>query len=394
MSLAQKFLKKIPQYTRSYRHAWSVVRHGNPRKWSNLAQVEWDRKRRRIEVKGHPYLLIIDPCNYCNLRCPLCPTGVNELGRPQAMLSFEHFKKYFDPLSPYIFEAYMHNWGESMLNKQVFKMIDYAQQHNVGTNLSSNFAKTTSADIDSLLDSGLEYLIVSLDGTSEETYVQYRVGGHYQQVIDNMAELLRRRQVRRLKKPVVEWQFIVMKQNEHQTDEAERLAARMGVDVMRFIPVGLPFEAENRTELAAKWYPTKTEGRVQTAAVEQQYGQGDKPSPCFYLYRSMVVNPDGGVSPCCILYKKHRDFATLNTDDLNIMKIWNNDKYRSARSLFSPEVLDKPRATVCDVCDIFQHHESKARKPAPSNLIAISAAATEVSKLAAVHERPVNAGGE
>jgi len=356
MSLVDKYLRKIPQYTRNRRHLWSVLRHGTLRKWSNLARVELERKRRRVELKGYPYLLIIDPCNYCNLRCPLCPTGLNDLGRPQAMLSFDHFKKYFDPLAPYIFEAYMHNWGESLLNKDVYRMIAHAQQNNVGTNLSSNFVEIDSRDIDQLLDCGLEYLVISLDGTSPETYRQYRVRGDYQRVVENLSELLRRRSERKQQTPVVEWQFIVMRQNEHQIPEAEALAKKLGVDLLRFIPVGMPFEFENRKETADQWYPRTVVGRVKSNHEEQQFGQASKPGPCFYLYRSLVVNPDGGVSPCCVVYRKHRDFAELKGEAPDLPSLWNNEKYRAARSLFSPVKIASPRATVCDVCDLFEKH--------------------------------------
>src|SRR6266699_1806761 len=119
MSLAESVLKKVPQYTRNRRHFSSVRQHGHLRKWSNL-------------------------------------------GRPRAMLSFAHFQTYFDAFSPYLFEAYMHNWGESLLNQQVYSMIDYAQKHDVATNLRSNFVKLDSHDLDNIIDSGLEYLIVSL----------------------------------------------------------------------------------------------------------------------------------------------------------------------------------------------------------------------------------------
>jgi MoaA/NifB/PqqE/SkfB family radical SAM enzyme len=87
------------------------------------------------------------------------------------MLSLAHFKKYFDPFAPYLFEAYLHNWGESLLNKQVYSMIEHAQRQNVGTNLSSNLVRLDSSDLDNIIDSGLEYLIVSLDGASQESYV-------------------------------------------------------------------------------------------------------------------------------------------------------------------------------------------------------------------------------
>jgi MoaA/NifB/PqqE/SkfB family radical SAM enzyme len=370
MSLAQQFLRKIPQYTRHERHLRAVVGHGSPKKWLNLAQAEYERKRRRLRVRSFPYLLIIDPCNYCNLRCPLCPTGINQLGRPQAMLSFEHFRQYFDPLSPFLFEAYLHNWGESLLNKQVFRMIDHAQQSDVGTNLSSNFYRVSSDDMDKLLDCGLEYLVISLDGTSQDTYGQYRIGGNYDQVMENLCEFLRRRNLRKQKTPVVEWQFIVMKQNEHQVEEAERLAKKIGVDLIRFIPVGMPFEFWNRKEIADQWYPTGVQGRVESTHEEQQFGQAEKPSPCFYLYRSMVVNSDGGVSPCCVVYKQNRDFAKLD-GLVDLPALWNNDKYISARSLYSIETPSQKRATVCDVCDIFARHPSKLRVPAKQENLVI-----------------------
>lgn len=363
-SRAQRLLRRIPQYTRLGRHARSVVEHGTLRKWTNLALVEAERRMHAVQVRGRPYLLIIDPCSYCNLRCPLCPTGLNDLGRPQGLLSLECFKRYFEPHVPYLFEVYLHNWGESLINKQVYDMIDFAQARNVGTNLSSNFVIPTSEDLDRIIDSGLEYLITSLDGTSQESYGKYRLRGDYQRVVDNMAELIRRRNLRGSKTPVVEWQFIVMKQNEHEIPEAERLAKKLGVDLLRFIPVGMPYEFRNRKEVADKWFPVSVEGRVRSNHEEQQYGQAGKPGPCFYLYRSMVVNNDGGVSPCCVVYRKQHDFAQLEPmPSIEVGEIWNNEKYRSARSLFSATEIEGRRPTVCDGCDIFVRHPSKVRLP-------------------------------
>ncbi len=367
MSLAERYLKRIPQYTRNARHLRAVVGHGTPRKWLNLARVEAERKLRRIEVSGHPYLLIIDPTNFCNLRCPLCPTGVQNLGRKQSMMSLDCFKRYFDPHIPYLFEVYLHNWGESLLNKQTYDMIAYAQANNVGTNLSSNLSALNSEDLDRLIDSGLEYLVVSLDGASEETYSKYRVRGKFDRVIHNMRELVARRNKRGLKTPVIEWQFIVMKHNEHEVATAERLAAEWGVDLVRFIPVGLPYDFKNRKALQDEWFPVRMEGRVKGAAHEEQtFGQGYKPGPCFYLYRSMVVNSDGGVSPCCVVYQQNRDFADLSKvdGDIDVLAIYNNEKYKSARSLYSPKTVEKKCRTVCDGCDIFAMHPSKQGAPA------------------------------
>lgn len=383
MSLADNFLKKVPQYTRQMRHIRSVIQHGTPRKWANLAKAEWERKQRKIEVSSLPYLMIIDPCNYCNLRCPLCPTGLGTLGRPQKMMSLECFKSYFDPMAPYLFEAYLHNWGESLLNKEVFKMVAHAQANNVGTNISSNLSETTSADIDALLDSGLEYLIVSLDGTTQESYSKYRVRGKFEKVMDNMAEIIRRRNKRKLKNPVVEWQFIVMRQNEHQIEEANIIAKKVGVDLLRFIPVGMPYDTVDRKGVAEEWFPRSVAGReFAPEGVEQQFGQANKPSPCFYLYRSMVVNPDGGVAPCCVVDKKDGDFAQLPAEDMH--KTWNNDHYQSGRALFSPENAKNTVPTICDECDIFAQYPKPGRKAkapvAQTELVQITAAPERVQQ--------------
>lgn len=361
MSAVESFLRKIPQYTRNARHLRSVVQHGSMKKWGNLVLAEMERKFHRVELKSLPYILIIDPCNFCNLRCPLCPTGVKDLGREQSMMTLESFKKYFDPLAPYLLEAYMHNWGESLINKDTCKMIEYATGKNVGTNLSSNLVTLDSDDIDSLLDCGLEYLVVSLDGTSQDTYEQYRVRGDFERAMDNMAEIIRRRNLRGQKIPAIEWQFIVMKQNEHQVDEAQKLADKIGVDVMRFIPVGMPMDFKNRKELADKWFPENVKGKVESTHEEQKFGQDSRPGPCFYLYRSMVVNADGGVSPCCEVYREKSDFISLNMPEINVRELWNSPVYQSARSLFSSTALTEYTRSVCDGCDIFIKHPSKSR---------------------------------
>lgn len=365
VSRAEAFLQRIPQYTRIGRHARAVLQHGTPRKWANLALVEAERKLRRISLRSRPYILFLDPCNVCNLRCPLCPTGMNDLGRKQGMMSFECFKRYLDPHLPYLFEVNVHNWGESLINKEIFRMIDYAQSNNVGTNMSSNLVIAQADDLEKLIDSGLEHLTVSLDGADEESYIKYRVRGKFDRVIENMAELIRKRNLQGRKTPFVEWQYIVMKHNEGKVEKAEAIAAKLGIDRLRFIPVGLPFEVRNRQALADEWFPKTMSGRDEGEQVPQTFGQADRPAPCYYLYRSMVVNTDGGVSPCCIVYKGLRDFDQMeNHQPIDIGAIWNNEKFRSARALYTAKDWEGRKRTICDGCDIFQRHPSKLAKRA------------------------------
>lgn len=364
MFIKDKFLERIPQYTRNRRHIDSLFRHGTARKLYNLLKLEWNRNRRCIKVLGRPYILFLDACNLCNLRCPLCPTGLNDLGRPQSMLCFEDFRRYFDPFAPYLFELYLHNWGESLLNPEVFSMVTYAQKRNVGTNLSSNFVHIDAAGIDRILESGLEYLVISLDGTSPATYAKYRIRGDFERVVENMKALLNRRRERRAKWPIVEWQFIVMKHNQHEIPTAKKMAKSIGVDLLRFIPVGMPFDMKNRAEVAAKWFPDTMDGGRRVPD-PQIFGQSLRKGPCFYLYRAMVVNADGGISPCCLVYRQKHDFATLPKGMFDPLIIWNNEHFSSARSLFSPQRNGNRKTTVCNTCDLFEKHRTVLRGGIP-----------------------------
>jgi len=356
----QKQLEKMPQYRRHMKHLKSLLSHSTWKKICNLLLVETEWLLRRQILRGRPYILFIDPTNVCNLRCPLCPTGTGDLGRRAGMLKYECFTQIIDRFAPYAYEVNLYNWGEPLLNKDIFKMIEYAHGKNLMPAMSTNLNTVRETDVENLARSTLEYLTVSLDGTTQETYAHYRRQGDFQLVMDNLCKLLELRRHLKRKMPFIEWQFIVMKHNLHQTEEARRLAKEIGVDLLRFIPVGLPFDAKDKATLRREWFPQL--GDVSTGEDSFQYYFLQKPnkSACFYLYRSITVNPDGRVSPCCVVYGEKNDFgdALAQTPD----ELWNNEYYQSARALFSTS--GKPAlTTVCHRCSMFQH---RAKLPTPS----------------------------
>ena len=342
----EKKLKKTPQYTRLKRHALNLLRHSTPRKLVNLAAIELQHRLHLTKVLGYPYFLIIDTGNICNLRCPLCPTGTNEKGMNRQLLKFDLFVKIIDRLYPYVYEVALHNWGEPLLNLDIFKMITYCRQKNIGTNLSTNL-NFPDLDIEALVKSGLEYLVVSLDGTTQDTYSLYRIGGNIDIVFENIKNIIKARHTLKTKKPSIEWQYIVMKHNIHQIDDAKRITSELGVDLIRFIPVGLPFGTQNAKELAKKWFPYIPD--EQDGYLEGRFLQKPIKGGCFYLYRSVTINPDGTLAPCCAVWESKDSFCDLAHTDFS--KIWNSESYQSARALFSRK--KSPVKTVCDRCNLF-----------------------------------------
>ncbi len=351
VSLRNRALQ-IKGYQRYLRHLWSFTRHATPSKVRNLVTVELEYRRRAIRLKGRPYKIIVDPCNICSMGCLLCPSGTNELKRPRKKMDLKTFRAVVEIFKPYAFEVSLHNWGEPLLNPDIYSMIVHAQANNIGTNLSSTLATADPEDMDRIIRSGLEYLVVSLNASSPETYNAYIPRGDFHKVLHNLKTLVRRRKELGSRLPFIEWQFLVMRPNEHELGKARRMAREIGVDRLRFASAGLPMGRLHDRPLAEAWMPENPKyWRVNSLKLEKQPFMFDQ--PCFYLYRSITVNPDGMVSPCCALYDTQHDFGNLLSDRLE--GIWNNEKYQSARASFSTRPEAGLPRTVCTRCEVFRH---------------------------------------
>lgn len=339
------------------RYARPILRHGTPKKLANIFLIESELRQRKTVLRGYPYYYLIDVCNVCNLSCPLCPTGYDALGRYQGMMSFKEYKQILDKVKPYALVTSLYNHGEPFLNKDIFNIIDYTSRSNIATNVSSNFNWPLKFDHKDIVRSGLEYLTISLDGTSQETYQKYRVRGDFKEVIENVKSVLAVRKELGKKTPFMEWQFIVFKHNEHEMQRARELAEELGVDMLRFTSPGVPPELMSDREVSQKWMPeNRAFWELNPAIVDTQGYLFDQ--PCYYLYRSMAFYPGGGVSPCCFTHEKKHDFGNILENEVD--DIWNNERYRSARMLFSKKPAQEDRVPIiCDVCPIFKQENGR-----------------------------------
>lgn len=347
MNISPVVNRKRRRYRRA---AQMLLRHMTIKRFVNIVVVEVERILGRTQLHGRPYSITIDPTNYCNLRCPLCPTGNGTFGRAQGMLTLDDFKRMIDQISEYVFEISLMNWGEPMLNRDLVEMIRYCHAQRLSVSLSTNLTLLKLQDVDRLLTSGLDYMTVSIDGATQEQYARYRVRGKLDVVLANLRKLLERRAELGLRTPWIRWQFIVMKHNEHEIDEAKRKAAEIGVDEITFIPVGLPLllPKEEKAELAQEWFAEQPSNRFWDPNLEPELLRGGR---CPYLYRTMTLNPGGGISPCCMVYgKEELDFGNLLQDDLT--DIWNNPRYISAR-LVQTGQGDGSTNTVCHGCPLY-----------------------------------------
>jgi len=317
----------------------------------NLLIVEREYLQRAVCLTGRPYKVILDPCNICYMGCRLCPHGLHELKIPREMMDLQTFKTIVDLLKEFAFEISLHNWGEPLLHPDIFQMISHVKASHVGTNMSTTLATAGRKEIEELIKSGLEYLVVSIDGVSPETYNTYVPRGDFHKVMDNLRTLVRRRIEVGSRFPIIEWQFLVMRHNEHEISRVREMSREIGVDRLRVASAGLPMGKVDDRSLAEQWMP-KNPNYWRLNPLKLKYQPYLLDQSCFYLYRSITVNPNGEVSPCCTVYDERYSFGNLLADGLE--GVWNNEAYQSARTVFAKKHGRDVQDTICNTCRLFR----------------------------------------
>ncbi len=352
----------------------AALRYFTWKKFFNFWRIEFQLRGGVTEVNGYPYEWEIDTTNICQLKCPLCHTGLGNIHREKGFMSFETFTKAIAEIKDYCIWLSFYSWGEPFLTKDIDQYVAHAHKARIATIISSNLNKPLTPEMaERVVRSGLDVLICSIDGVTQDVYEVYRVGGRLDRVLANLRLLAETKRRLRSKTPYIEWQFIVMRQNQHQISEAQKLAREIGADGIVFKKVDFPLGEED-TEVARHWLPKGIEEFERKYPFERPYGEHGV--RCWRLWRSGVINWDGGYAPCCFLTDKKDDFGNINTH--SIKQIRNNELYRSARELF--KIDGKPAHRVgCVTCPAYTGTEAARRRgPWPEQEVHVNGHAQEV----------------
>ena len=324
---------------------------------ANRLLVEAEFRTRRTRLLGRPYRLFVDPINICNLLCPLCPTGLNLKGRKKGKMPPEVFHKVLRELGATAKQMLLYNWGEPLLHEQIFRYVRAAQDLDIETWLSTNLNIFSEETAREMIASGLRHLIISLDGTTPETYAQYRVGGDFHRVVENAKLLHRVKQKMNARFPRVNMQFLAFKHNLADVPRVRALGAEIGADEVTITGGYLggkgqtPFIGSADTqELMDLWLVDDPAYRG-----EFDYFRTDgvlNPHPCYFLWKTATINWDGSVAPCCCVYEKSTDFGNIMEEPFH--KIWNNETFRSARACFRRGKEREGPQNICHVCRVFR----------------------------------------
>jgi len=133
------FQKLFHKRKRYLRHAVSLYRYGSFHKLRNLARVEWERLRQVEKVSGLPYVVVLDPTNVCNLKCPVCATPKGELTQPGGRISLDDFENFVDRIAPHTYRLILYNWGEPFLHRQIIHLIRHAHRRRISTSIIDQY---------------------------------------------------------------------------------------------------------------------------------------------------------------------------------------------------------------------------------------------------------------
>src|SRR5882757_6389723 len=183
---------------------------------------------------GYPVSISFEPTTSCNLRCPECPSGLRAFTRPTGMLQKDFFTDTIDQLSRELLYLIFYFQGEPYLNPSFLDMVAYASGKGIYTATSTNAHYLNDKNAKRTVESGLDRLIISIDGTTQDVYEQYRVGGRLEKVLEGARNIVGWKKELKSRTPFVFFQFLVVRPNEHQLEDIRRLAAEIGVDEVRF----------------------------------------------------------------------------------------------------------------------------------------------------------------
>ena len=280
---------------------------------------------RKPRIWGLPATLTIEPTTACNLGCPECPSGLKSFTRPTGNLKESTLMVTLNELARHLSYINFYFQGEPYIHKDFLNLVKSASDRGVFTSTSTNGHFLNAENARRTVESGLDKLIISLDGTTQETYESYRINGDLAKVIEGTKNIVAAKKDLNSKLPIVVFQFLVVKPNEHQIEDARKLASDLKVDAITFKTAQL-YDFKHGNDLMPvnekfSRYKKNSEGIYEIKnKLENQ---------CWRMWRGSVVTWDGGIVPCC--FDKDAQHSMGSVKNQSFKSVWKNPLYNSFR---------------------------------------------------------------
>jgi radical SAM protein with 4Fe4S-binding SPASM domain len=327
------------------RDTLNFLRKATPRRVGNAAKVlggyYYSRFTKKPYQMGLPISISIEPTTSCNLRCPECPSGLRAFSRPTGMLTPETFGTVIDQLHRHLWYLILYFQGEPYLNPNFFHFVRAAADKKIYTATSTNAHYLSKENARKTVESGLDRLIISIDGTTQEVYQSYRIGGKLEKVLDGTKNLVAAKKELKSATPHIIFQFLVVEPNRHQIADATTLANEMGVDEIRFKSAQV-YDYENGNPLipADGSYSRYKQNADGTYSIKNKLE-----NRCWKMWHSCVITWDGSIVPCC--FDKDATHKLGNLKTAPFKNIWQSADYQRFRGSL---LQSRKEIDICQNC--------------------------------------------
>jgi MoaA/NifB/PqqE/SkfB family radical SAM enzyme len=358
----------------------------------NLCLARYHFRVRSASLLSRPFGLVVDPSNVCQLACPGCvhstsnSSGNSPSNRafqlfdwPNGTLSENRMSALLKRYGPYAIGTVFYSYGEPLLNLNTPNLIRRAKAWLMGTTISTTLS-VRRFDAEAYVESGLDFMGLSIDGATQLVYQRFRRNGDLQLVFDNLRKLVDAKRKLGRRYPVLAWNFLAFEHNAHEIPLAARMARRLGVNIFRVVQ---PFDVSwddpeirpaklkagvygvrrldslSMTNQSTNWnpFPDSVDVDAVLEAYENPWNEqatdDSPPSPghtCHWLYKNIVMDATGRIMPCCGAPRPDINLV-FGAFDGNGGDPFHSEKYRQARAWFSSDVpasADAPHCTRCE----------------------------------------------
>jgi radical SAM protein with 4Fe4S-binding SPASM domain len=267
--------------------------------------------------------------------------------RKRGSMTFVQFKQIVDEIEGKINRIYLTNFGEPFLNDDLVNMIRYASNKGIRIKVSTNTTKLRNDLIKEILNCGLDQLIVCLDGATKTTHEKYRIGSNFEEVAENIKKICSEKKKRKLGKPTIVLQFIVMRHNEHEIDKIKELALKLGVDVLALKSVSLGSWGDNslRKKFSEEYLP-KNLDYIRYVSKNGVLKPKRHSEVCHWVMKNGVILWNGDLTICCYDYDGYYVIGNVFRDG-GFFKLHKSDKFRKIRKKIVKKELE-----LCKNCQM------------------------------------------
>ncbi len=346
------FLQKLAELAFALQDTFVFLRKLTLRKLLNAARVLASyyvtRWLKRPVAWGLPFTISFEPTTACNLRCPECPSGLRAFTRPTGNLKADFFRNTLDQLADKLMYLIFYFQGEPYINPSFLEMVAYAHRKKIYTITSTNGHFLSEENAEKTVKSGLDRLIISVDGTTQETYEQYRVGGQLSQVLEGAKNMVAAKKKLKSSTPHLVFQFLVVRPNEHQIEEIYQLAKEIGVDEVKLKSAQVyDYTFGNPLITTIEKY-----ARYQQESDGQWKVKHKLVNACWKMWHSCVITWDGMVVPCC--FDKDASHRLGDSKTNSFAAIWQGEAYQHFRQKLLKGRKEIDICTNCtEGCNVF-----------------------------------------